>query len=136
MGVGAMKGREILVVDDDASIRTALKLRLERDAFTVHTAADGDEALCQVDRLRPDLVILDLTLPRRDGLDVLAQLKAEPKTASIPVLILTARYYSQDDYPGFLSSAAEVITKPFSPRYVAQRVHDLLAPSAPNGRQA
>lgn len=119
-------GREILVVDDDISIRTALKLRLERDAFIVHTASDGDDALTQIDRLMPDLVILDLALPRRDGLDVLAQLKAESTTASIPVIILTARYQSRDDYPGFLSLAAEVITKPFSPRYVARRVHELL----------
>lgn len=120
-------GRQILVVDDDVGIRTALKLRLERDAFTVYTAADGEEALEQVSRVKPDLVILDLALPYRDGLDVLARLKESAATAAIPVIILTARYQSREEHPVFLSTAAEVIAKPFSPRYVVQRVQSLLS---------
>lgn len=122
----AAMGRQILVVDDDVGIRTALKLRLERDAFTVHTAADGEEALRQASSLRPDLVILDLTLPYRDGLEVLSQLKQSAATSSIPVIVLTARYQSREEHPVLLSAAVEVIAKPFSPRYVAQRVRSLL----------
>jgi DNA-binding response OmpR family regulator len=128
-------GKRILIVDDDVSIRTALKLRLERDSFTVFLAADGDDALRQVDEQQPDLVILDLTLPYRDGLDVLAHLKSNAATAAIPVIVLTARYYSQDDFPRYLSASAEVILKPFSPRHVARRVHSLLATEGPAGCQ-
>jgi len=132
--MGATMAKRILVVDDDVNIRTALRLRLERDSFIVYTAADGEDALKQVHEQLPDLVILDLGLPRRDGLDVLASMKNSPATAAIPVVILTARYLSREDYPVALASA-EVISKPFSPRHLAQRVHSLLAAeaSAPTG---
>ncbi len=118
--------KRVLVVDDDASIRTALKLRLERDSLVVLTAADGDEALQRIFAQHPDLVILDLTLPRRDGLDVLAQLRSSAATSSIPVIVLTARYQCPDDWPVFLTDAAEVVAKPFSPRRLVERVHHLL----------
>ncbi len=123
--------KRVLVVEDDASIRTALKLRLQRDAFVVHTAADGDEALRAISAQSPDLVILDLTLPRRDGLDVLAQLKGSPATAHIPVIVLTARYQCSDDCPVFLTASAEVMAKPFSPRHLVERVHSLVSSPVP-----
>jgi DNA-binding response OmpR family regulator len=125
--------KRVLIVDDDVNIRTALKLRLERDALVVHTAADGDEAIRQALEQCPDLVILDLNLPRCDGLDVLSRLKSSPATGAIPVVILTGRYQSRDDQPLSLSAAAEVITKPFSPRHLAHRVHSLLAARASQG---
>ncbi|MDI7275996.1 MAG: response regulator [Anaerolineae bacterium] len=123
--------KRILVVDDDAGIRAALKLRLERDSLVVRTAVDGDEALRRVAEERPDLIILDLTLPRRDGLDVLAELKNSADTASIPVVILTGRYRCKEEWPGSLSASVEVIGKPFSPRYLAERVRSLLAAQPP-----
>lgn len=123
--------KRILVVDDDAGIRAAIKLRLERDGMLVQMAADGDEALRRVADERPDLIILDLTLPRRDGLEVLAQLQESEETASIPVVILTARYRSRDECPASLSPSIEVIGKPFSPRYLAERVRTLLAGRGP-----
>jgi len=119
-------GKQIMVVDDDVNIRTALKLRLERDSLVVRTAADGEEALRQISEQRPDLIILDLMLPRRDGLDVLARLKSDPATAEIPVIILTARHRCCLDSPALLATSAEIIAKPFSPRYLAQRVRSLL----------
>lgn len=123
--------KRILVVDDDAGIRAAIKLRLERDGLLVQMAADGDEALQRIADERPDLIILDLTLPRRDGLEVLAQLQESADTATIPVVILTARYRSRDECPRPLSPAIEVIGKPFSPRYLAERVRALLSGKTP-----
>ena len=119
--------KRVSVVDDDVNIRTALKLRLERDSLIVHTAADGEDALAQIAALHPDLVILDLALPRRDGLDVLAWMRSNTATAHVPVIILTARYRRGEATPAALSQAEEVIGKPFSPRYLAERVHSLLA---------
>lgn len=119
-------GKRILVVDDDVNIRTALKLRLEREALEVATAADGEDALRQVLAEPPDLVILDLLLPRRDGLEVLACLKSNASTAGIPIIVLTACHRTSDDDQALLSASAEVIAKPFSPRNVAQRVRELL----------
>ncbi len=126
----------ILVVDDDVNIRTAVRLRLERDALAVRVAEDIAGALRQIAAQPPELVILDLNLPGGDGLDLLAHLKGSPGLASIPVIVLTGRYLSRDDYPLFLEASAEVIAKPFSPRYLAQRVHALLAaqPAAPPQR--
>ncbi len=123
--------KHILVVDDDVNIRTAVRLRLERDALAVHVADDIAGALRQAGAQRPDLVILDLNLPGGDGLDLLAHLKGSPDLASIPVIVLTGRYLSRDDYPLSLTAATEVISKPFSPRYLAQRVHALLATQPP-----
>ncbi len=122
--------KRVLVVDDDVNIRIALKLRLERDSLVVNTAMDGEDALRKISQERPDLVILDLTLPRSDGLDVLAKIRSSAATAAIPVVILTARYSHCDDYPASLSGS-EVIAKPFSPRHLAQRVHTLLAAQTP-----
>lgn len=122
--------KQVLVVDDDINIRTAVKLRLERDALVVRTAADGDDALCQAFQQPPDLVILDLFLPRRDGLEVLAHLKSSAVTADIPVIVLTARHRCEDQLTGPLSTAHEIILKPFSPRYLAERVHHLLNENA------
>jgi len=116
-------GKCVMVVDDDVNIRTAVKLRLERDALTVLTAANGDEALRQIAEQRPDLVILDLFLPVRDGYAVLSELKRSEVTANIPVIVLTAHHRCREDNPALLSASDEIIVKPFSPRYLAQRVH-------------
>jgi len=118
--------KHVLIVDDDINIRTAVKLRLERDALIVHTASDGEDALRQVEQQSPDLVILDLFLPRRDGIEVLACIKNTAATADIPVIVLTARYHCGDADAEQLARANEVIVKPFSPRYLAERVHHLL----------
>lgn len=118
--------KRVVIVDDDVNIRTALKLRLERDALVVQTAADGKDALRQITECPPDLVILDLLLPHCDGTQVLADLKRNSATADIPVIILTA--CPQDSEA--LLSASEIIARPFSPKYLAQRVHALLAGEA------
>ena len=118
--------KRVMVVDDDVNIRTALKLRLERDSLVVDTAEDGEDALRQIAEHRPDLVVLDLLLPRRDGLQVLARLRSDRSTAHIPIIILTAYHRPQVDDPDLLSSSTEVICKPFSPRYLTQRIHSIL----------
>ena len=123
--------KRVLIVDDDVNIRTALKLRLERDALAVRTADDIAGALGQAGEQPPDLIILDLNLPGGDGLDVLAHIKGSPTMAGVPVIVLTGRYLSREDYPLSLAASAEVISKPFSPRQLTERVHALLATQSP-----
>jgi DNA-binding response OmpR family regulator len=80
----------VLVVEDNRNMRTALKLRLEHRAYSVQLAADGLDALRLAQSVPPDLILLDLMLPRMDGLVVLDHLKSDPRTSSVPIIVLTA----------------------------------------------
>lgn len=100
-----MNGSKLLIADDDADYRARLRHHLEPAGYEVMTAADGLEALSQVQAERPDLVLLDALMPRMDGFDVLARLKSDPATAAIPVVMFTgmpaeAREYTAVSGPG------------------------------------
>ncbi len=113
----------ILVVDDDRKIVNVVKLYLEKNDYQVLVAYDGVEAL-EVARLKqPDLVVLDLMLPRISGLDVCRILQAESK---MPVVMLTARITEDDKLAGFELGADDYLTKPFSPRELVARVRAVL----------
>jgi len=116
----------ILVVEDDPDIRQLLWRYLEKEKYQVLIAKDGEEGLEQAEKNRPDLVILDLMLPRQDGLSVLRELRKSEATASVPVLILTAKGDEADRIVGLELGADDYVTKPFSPREVAARVKALL----------
>jgi len=113
----------ILIVEDDSKIVNLLRLYLERDGFSVAAAADGGAGLEAVDRLRPDLVILDLMLPRVDGVEVCRRIRT---TSEVPVLMLTARVDEVDRLLGLSIGADDYVTKPFSPREVVARVRTIL----------
>jgi two-component system response regulator MtrA len=113
----------ILLVEDDPSIREITKLGLEDAGFRVHTAADGDEALVRFRHDHPDLVVLDVMLPRRDGFDVCRTIRAE---SSVPVVMLTARSDAIDVVVGLESGADDYVTKPFEMPVLVARVRAAL----------
>src|SRR5438105_10693156 len=124
-------GRPILVVDDDAKIVALVRTYLERDNYSVVTAADGMAALRAIRQLRPQLVVLDLMLPELDGLAVLRTLREE---SDLPVLMLSPRGSAADRVYGIHEGADDYLPKPFSPAELVVRVKAILRrvqPSAP-----
>ena len=115
--------KSILVVDDERHIVDLLRLYLEREGFAVLAAANGDEALAAHARHDPDLVILDLMLPGRDGFEVCRELRRRGDT---PILILTARDDDIDAIVGLELGADDYVTKPFNPRALMARVKAIL----------
>ena len=113
----------VLIVDDEPMVRDVLTRYLEREGFTVSTAADGEEALSSFATERPDLVLLDLMLPRIDGLEVFQRLRSSSAT---PVIMLTAKGEETDRVVGLELGADDYVTKPFSPREVVARVRAVL----------
>jgi two-component system, OmpR family, response regulator len=113
----------ILLVDDEESVRKVLTFPLERDGFTVVQAADGEEALRRFSESAPDLVVLDIMLPKLDGLEVCKRLRA---TSQVPIIMLTARDDELDKVIGLELGADDYITKPFSIREFRSRVRALL----------
>ncbi len=113
----------ILLVDDDAAVRQVLSFPLERDGYDVVQAADGEEALQRFGQSPVDLVVLDIMLPRLDGLEVCKQLRAH---SSVPIIMLTARDDELDKVLGLELGADDYITKPFSIREFRSRVRALL----------
>jgi len=113
----------ILLVDDEESVRKVLTFPLERDGFRVVQAADGEEALLRFGESGPDLVVLDIMLPKLDGLEVCKRLRA---TSQVPIIMLTARDDELDKVIGLELGADDYITKPFSIREFRSRVRALL----------
>lgn len=113
----------ILLVEDDPSIREITMLGLRDAGFRVHTAADGDEGLVRFRHDRPDLVVLDVMLPKRDGLEVCRAIRAE---SSVPVVMLTARGDSIDIVVGLESGADDYVTKPFEMPVLVARIRAAL----------
>jgi CheY-like chemotaxis protein len=119
--------RKVLLVEDEDALRRVLKDLLEREGFTVFEAADGVMALDEIDRAAPDIVVLDLNLPRLDGYGVLSHLRARPATADLPVIVLTAKGDEDSEVRVFEYGASDYLTKPFRPRALSARLHSLLA---------
>ena len=111
----ADRAARILVVDDETPIQTLLSYPLQREGYDVVTAADGREALERFEEMTPDLVVLDVMMPRMDGFAVLKELKRRPSTAGIPVIMLTAKAQQEDQVQGWAAGIADYVTKPFSP---------------------
>ncbi len=118
--------RRVLLVEDEESLRRVMKDLLEREGFIVHEAGDGVAALDEVDRLAPDLVVLDLNLPRLDGYGVLSHLRARPATQKLPVIVLTAKGDEDSEVRVFEYGASDYLTKPFRARALSARIHSLL----------
>ena len=118
----SVKSKRILVVDDEEDILNLLSYNLKKAGFDVLTAEDGPEALELAVKELPGLILLDIMLPNMEGTEVLKRLKANPSTAGVPVIMLTAKGEEIDRIVGFELGADDYITKPFSPRELILRV--------------
>lgn len=116
----------ILVVDDDRDIVRLVRSYLEKAGYEILTAYDGETALQVLRAERPQLLILDLMLPDRDGWDVARMVRSDPRVKSTPIIMLTARVEDNDKIVGLELGADDYITKPFNPREVVARVRALL----------
>lgn len=117
-----MAKENILVVDDEADILELVRYNLSREGYRVTVASTGEEALKKISLEGADLIVLDLMLPGMDGLEVTRRLRANTKTAHIPIIMLTAKGEEADVVAGLELGADDYITKPFSPRIVTARV--------------
>ena len=127
---GAGSDRRLLVADDDRDIRELVAFKLEHAGFAVETVGDGVSALERARADHPALVVLDVMMPGLSGMDVARQLRADPATAGIPVILLTARAQELDVEAGFAVGVDDYVIKPFSPRELLSRVNAVLARSA------
>ena len=125
-----MSKPRVLVVEDDTEIADVLRRSLRQEGHEVRTAADGVEALDAADEFIPDLVVLDLGLPRLDGMEVCRQLRAD---GDVPILILTARTETEDRVTGLDSGADDYLVKPFERQEFLARIRALLRRRPPRG---
>jgi DNA-binding response OmpR family regulator len=121
-----MGGARVLVVDDEPIVREVLSRYLAREGFEVEAAEDGERALSAVERARPDVVILDLMLPRLDGLEVFRRMRESMPSSFPAVIMLTAKGEETDRIVGLELGADDYVTKPFSPREMVARVRAVL----------
>jgi DNA-binding response OmpR family regulator len=117
----------VLVADDDPDIRDLVVFKLEQAGHRVIAVGDGSAALRSVREHMPDIAVLDIMMPGMSGIDVCRQLRADPVTAEIPVIFLTARAQEADVEAGFAVAADDYVVKPFSPRELLSRVQAVLA---------
>lgn len=120
-----MNTEEILVVDDEASVLEVVALYLRREGFLVRTASDGEQALASIQESPPELVVLDLMLPKVDGIEIMRQLR-DDQGADVPVIMLTARGQELDRIYGLELGADDYVVKPFSPAELVARVKAVL----------
>ena len=112
----------VLIVDDEPDVLLLCRVNFEFAGHEVLEAADGDDGLRLAKDENPDLIVLDLMLPRKDGFKVLEELQSMPETRDIPVVLLTAKTQGEDQLRGFQAGADEYITKPFSPTLLTNTV--------------
>jgi DNA-binding response OmpR family regulator len=122
-----MINARILVVDDDRVIQQLLKVNLELEGYAVEVADDGEEALAQFELFRPDLVLLDIMMPKLDGWEVCRRLKSGTDSARVPIVLLSARAQAADVQRGTELGVAAYVTKPFDPISLLDLIADLIA---------
>ncbi len=120
------KNKTIMVVDDNPDIITIVKTILEGKGYSVFSASSGAELLNMLKGQKPDLIILDIMMPEMDGLEVLSRLKAVSETATIPVILLTAKVQYEDVLGGYKLGADYYITKPFTSTQLVNGINLLL----------
>ncbi len=117
----------VLIVDDDPFITRLVQMKVEQLGHIVVTAGDGEEGLRKAEATHPDLVLLDLMMPRMNGLEMCRRLRATPAGRTVPIVMLTAKAQERDVEAGFAAGATDYLTKPFSPRELQTRVRAMLA---------
>ncbi len=120
--------RSVLIVDDEPNIVLSLQFLMKKAGFDVRTARDGEEALAEIARDAPDLVLLDVMMPKRDGFDVCQTVRANPAWQGIRIVLLTAKGRDIEREKGLALGADDYVTKPFSTRDVLARIEKLVPP--------
>jgi DNA-binding response OmpR family regulator len=118
--------KKVLAVDDQPQIVRLIQVNLQKAAYEVIPAYDGDEALQKLREHQPDLVILDVIMPKRDGFEVLRTIKSDPATAHIPVIMLTVKAQDADIFEGLKEGAELYLPKPFHPSELVTLVRRVL----------
>lgn len=121
-------GRHVLLIEDEPNITEAMRFILGRAGWDVSSHADGATALEAVARIRPDVIVLDVMLPGRSGYDILRDLRADPATRSLPIMMLTARGQGKDRERAESFGVSHFMTKPFSNSDVLETLNDLVGP--------
>ncbi len=118
--------KTVLVVDDEKDIVQLIRYNLEREGFKVESAGDGNEALRKAVEVKPDVILLDIMLPGKDGYEVIKSLNQSEKTVGIPVIFLTAKSAEFDEVLGLELGADDYVVKPISPRKLVSRIRAVL----------
>ena len=126
-----MPKKTIFIADDEPYVIRSLSFVLQREGYHVESASDGQEALAKIETLKPELVFLDLMLPRLDGFEVCRRIKNRSDLHSIYVIILTARGQQEDQQKGLGAGADAFMTKPFSPKEIIEMLREVFGPSEP-----
>ena len=121
--------QSVLVVDDEANILLSLEFLMKKAGYEVRLARDGEEALTEIGKARPDLVLLDVMMPKRNGFDVCEAIRANPEWRAVRVILLTAKGRDIEREKGLALGADDYITKPFSTREVVERVTAWIGPA-------
>jgi len=119
--------KKILIADDRSEVVELVKVTLEGEGYQTIDASDGREALEKIGKEKPDLILLDIIMPRMDGFEVLSKVKKDPKTKDIPVIMLTAKGQKIDKEKGGILGAQDYIIKPFSPSRLLRKIEEILA---------
>lgn len=117
---------KVLIIEDDRDVVELVRHYLEKESFSLESAEDGVSGIEKALNYKPDLIILDLMLPELDGLEVCKELKSNPKTSSIPIIMLTAKGEESDKVVGLELGADDYLVKPFSPKELIARIKALL----------
>ena len=122
--------KKVLIVDDEPNIVVSVEFLMQREGHEVATAADGQEAMELLAESRPDLLILDVMMPRKNGFEVCTEVRADARLSAMPILMLTAKGREAEMKKGLSLGADAYITKPFSTHELVTKVKELLGPEA------
>jgi CheY-like chemotaxis protein len=122
-----MAGKRILLADDEEDIKTVVTMFLQSEGYEVATAFDGLDALEKIRSEKPDLILLDIMMPVLDGYEVCKRLKADPQTANIPIVMLSAAAHTTSISRALSAGAVDYIVKPFEPEKLVERIQQVLA---------
>ena len=125
-GTKSVNGKKILIVDDEPNVIKSLTFVLSKEGYDVSSAVNGEEAIAKVRQSKPDLMFLDVMMPKKNGYEVCQEVKSDSGLSDIHVIMLTAKGQEADREKGLNAGADEFMTKPFSPILVIDKVKELL----------
>lgn len=123
----SFRDKTVLVVDDEKFVRDLIRIKLGHIGISIIEADNGTAALEMAETQKPDLILLDVMMPRMNGFDACQKIRANPKTSSIPIVMLTARGEEENMKKGLLAGATDYVFKPFSPQKLADKVAEILS---------